>query len=245
MSALTLALAAVIGLTLGLLGSGGSIIMLPALVYVAGCDPHDAVAMSLIVVGVVSAVGAWLHRRKGHFHDRAVLLLGGTGIAAAYLGAGLTPMVSSTTLMLLFAGLMAVVGIATLRSASYECGGERCNPVRCLSVGAGVGALTGFLGVGGGFLIVPALVFFAGIDFRKAVGASLGIIAVNSAAGAAGQLRSAVVDWPLTLGFLAVALAGMAAGTRLGERVSRESLRRVFGWFVLLIAAGVVIASLR
>ena len=234
--AIALGLAAVIGLSLGLLGSGGSIITLPVLVFVMGVPPQEAVAMSLVVVGAVSLAGALLYMRKGHFHTRAVLLLGFTGMVGAYFGSQLTHRVPAGALMLLFAALMLVVGIVMLRRKELACDGERCYPARCLPIGAAVGALTGFLGVGGGFLIVPSLVLLAGIDTKKAVGASLGIIALNSASGLLGQLRFANLDWLLTATFLAVALVGMWLGTTLIGRVSQDGLRRAFAWSVVGVA---------
>jgi uncharacterized membrane protein YfcA len=239
-----LALAALIGLSLGLLGSGGSIITLPVLVYVAGVEAHSAVAMSLVVVGSVALAGAVLHYRQGNFHARAVLLLGFTGMVGAYFGSDLTHRVPAATLMLIFAGLMLVVGVLMLRRGKLVCDEEKCYPVRCLSIGVLVGGLTGFLGVGGGFLIVPALVLLAGIDTKKAVGASLGIIALNSASGLVGQLRFANVDWPLTLAFLAIALAGMWLGTTFMGRISTDDLRRYFAWSLLVLAVVIGGASL-
>ena len=237
--AVTLVLAALIGLSLGLLGSGGSIITLPVLVYVMGVEPKSAVAMSLVIVGAVSAVGALLHMRNGNFHPRAVLFLGLTGMAGAYFGSALTHRVSAAALMLLFAALMIVVGTVMLRRKQLVCDAERCYPARCLTIGAAVGALTGFLGVGGGFLIVPALVLLAGIDTKKAVGASLGIIALNSASGFAGQLRFAEIDWPLTGALLFIALIGMWLGTMFVERVSQEGLRRAFAWSVVVVGLAI------
>lgn len=228
--AIALALAALIGLSLGLLGSGGSIVTLPVLVYVIHIPAHDAVAMTLVIVGAVSLLGAALHWRNGHFHPRAVLLLGFTGMVGAYFGSELTHRVPARVLMLIFAALMLVVGVLMLRRNELVCDGERCYPVRCLSIGAAVGALTGFLGVGGGFLIVPALVLLAGIDTKKAVGSSLGIIALNSASGLAGQLRFARLDWGVTAEFLVAALLGMWLGSLAMGRISQTALRTVFAW---------------
>lgn len=233
---LALALAALIGASLGLLGSGGSIITLPVLVYVLGIPARQAIAMSLVVVGAVSFVGALLHLRSGQFHLRAVLLLGFTGMVGAYFGSALTHRVPADVLMLLFAGLMLAVGVVMLRRQKFVGHADRCYPLRCLAIGAAVGGLTGFLGVGGGFLIVPSLVLLAGIDAKKAVGASLGIIALNSASGFVGHLRFSDLDWPLTSSFLAVALAGMWLGAALMGRISEDGLRRAFAWSLVAVA---------
>lgn len=239
---LALGLAAVIGLSLGLLGSGGSIITLPVLVYVAGLAPADAVAMSLAIVGAVSLVGAGMKWWRGDFHPKAVAFLGGTGMVGAYFGSTLTRRVPGDVLMLLFAALMVGVGIVMLRRRELLCTVDRCRPGRCLAIGAGVGVLTGFLGVGGGFLIVPALVLLAGVDTKKAVGASLAIIALNSCSGLFWQLQSASLDWELTVWFLALALLGMWFGAAAGDRLSQGSLRQAFAWSI--VGVGVMIGGI-
>lgn len=241
---LALSLAGVVGLSLGLLGSGGSIVTLPVLVYIAGVPAQRAVAMSLVIVGAVSLVGAGVHFRRGNFHPRAAALLGASGMVAAYFGSGLTHLVSPATLMLLFAALMLVVGARMLWMEDLACEEERCTALRCLTIGAGVGVLTGFLGVGGGFLIVPALVLLTGVDAKKAVGSSLAIISLNSASGVVGQLRFARLDWPLTGAFLAIALVGMWAGTLVVGRISERSLRRLFAWSIVAAALAVAAATL-
>ncbi len=147
---LALAMAALIGVSLGAMGSGGSIVTLPVLVYVAGIPPHQAVAPALVIVGTVAAAGAVLHHRQGNVHWKAVSLLSGIGMVGAFFGTRLTHLVSPDALMLIFAGLMAAVGWKMLRRGSIASAQERCYPRRCLAVGLVVGVLTGFLGVGGG-----------------------------------------------------------------------------------------------
>jgi uncharacterized membrane protein YfcA len=234
--ALALVLAILIGLALGMLGGGGAIVTLPVLVYVAGIPPQKAVGMSLAVVGATSLIGSGVQYLRGHFHVQATLLFALTGTIGAYFGAGLTHLLPPPVLMLLFASLMLVVGSIMLRGRrAAESKGE-CHPLRCLALGAVVGVLTGFLGVGGGFLIVPALVLFAGIDMTKAVGSSLAIIALNSVSGLMGQLQHTTLDWALTSGFLAVALIGMLIGLALAQRISQQTLRRLFAGFVIAVA---------
>lgn len=236
---LALALAALIGLSLGALGSGGSIITVPLLVYVAGIPAQTAVGMSLAIVGATSLIGAWLHLRLRHFHLRAALLFGVAGGAGAYFGSGLTHRVAPHVLMLLFSALMFVVGVYMLRAPRPNPSGTRCRPVRCLVAGAGVGVLTGFLGVGGGFLIVPALVLMAGLEAKQAVGTSLAIISLNSFSGLAGHAGHGALDPALTLAFLAFALLGLGAGIAVSNRISDRALKRVFAWVVLAVAAAV------
>lgn len=234
-----------VGVSLGVLGSGGSIVMLPVLVYVAGVDPQAAVGMSLAIVGSTSAVGGVTHFRKGDFHLRAALFFSISGVVGAFFGSKLTHLVPPHVLMLLFAALMTAVGIAMLRWRSESRGESECDPIRCLAVGACVGVLTGFLGVGGGFLIVPALVLFAGIETNKAVGSSLAIIAVNSASGLLGHFQQTRFDLRITFTLLAAALAGMFLGGFIADRIPDSTLRKSFAWFVIAVAVVIAVINLR
>jgi uncharacterized membrane protein YfcA len=137
---------------------------------------------------------------------------------------------------------MTIVGLAMLREPPVRDPATQCRTTPCIAIGTVVGLLTGFLGVGGGFLIVPALVLFASIETRVAIGTSLAVIAFNSAAGLLGQLRQGGMDWPLALAFLAFSLAGMGTGMRLARRVSAAALRRAFAW--LIVVLGVLVAGM-
>ncbi len=236
-----LTLAALIGLSLGLLGSGGSIITLPVLVYVAHIPAQPAVGMSLVIVGGTSAFGALLNLRQGTFDWRAATFFSLSGMAGAFVGAKFTHLVSAPMLLLLFGLLMLVAGTRLLRNTETAMKPQQCRPLRCLAVGIAVGGLTGFLGVGGGFLILPALVLFAGLEMKTAIGTSLAVIAVNCFGGLVGQLRYLDFDWRLALGFLLVAMAGMLAGTLLAKRLTASSLRRGFAWCV--VALGFVLVA--
>ncbi len=239
---IALILAVGIGLSLGLLGSGGSIVTLPVLVYVAGVPVAAAVGMSLAIVGGASAAGAWLKHRQGLVHWRAAMLFGVAGMAGAVAGAQLTRLVPPAVLMLLFAALMAVIALRMLARRGDDAIEPLpdCRPLRCGAAGLGVGVLTGFLGVGGGFLIVPAMILFARLPMATAAGTSLAVIAANSFAGLFGHLNQGSIDGRLTAAFLAAALLGMTGGVRMGRIISTEKLRRAFGWFVLAVAAFVL-----
>ena len=239
---IALILAVVIGLSLGLLGSGGSIVTLPVLVYVAGVPVASAVGMSLAVVGGASVVGAWLKHRQGLVHWRAAMLFGGAGMASSLVGAQFTRLVSPGVLMLIFAVLMAVVAGRMLARRGDDAIEPLpdCRPLRCGAAGLGVGVLTGFLGVGGGFLIVPAMILFARLPMATAAGTSLAVIAANSFAGLLGHLNHGGFDGQLTVAFLAAALLGMTGGVRMGRVISTEKLRRAFGCFVLAVAVFVL-----
>ena len=237
-SALFLAL--LIGVSLGALGSGGSIVTLPILVYVAGVSPRSAVGMSMAIVGGTSFLGAYLHWRSGNFVPKAVLLLSATGILGAYLGAIGTQLVSSSVLMLLFSALMLLVGGLMLAGKPpSSTANTQCHPYRCIPVGFLVGLVTGFLGVGGGFLIVPALVWFAGLDAKKAIGTSLGIIGINSAAGLIAQLNYVQWDWLLTGKFAVCSLIGMGLGIPIARWAPEQTLRKAFGIVVLAVATAI------
>jgi uncharacterized membrane protein YfcA len=235
-----LLLALLIGLSLGALGSGGSIVTLPILVYVAGIEPKSAVGMSMAIVGGTSFLGSYLHWRSGNFLLKPALLFSATGIVGAFLGSSGTHLVSSSVLMLLFSGLMLVVGARMLGGVQVLSPSNiMCSTYRCIPSGFAVGLVTGFLGVGGGFLIVPALVWFAGLDAKRAIGTSLGIIAANSAAGLAGQLRYTHWDWRLTGMFLACSLIGMGFGIHIARRAPERALRKAFAIVVLAVAVAI------
>ncbi|MGO8838473.1 MAG: sulfite exporter TauE/SafE family protein [Limisphaerales bacterium] len=239
-----LTLSALIGLSLGLLGSGGSIITLPVLVYVARVPAQQAVGMSLVIVGGTSALGTLLNLRQGAFDWRAAAFFSVSGMVGAFIGAKFTHLVSAPVLLLLFGALMLVVGTRMLRKNETDVQPQQCRVWQCLGVGVTVGVLTGFLGVGGGFLILPALVLFAGLEMKTAIGTSLAVIAVNCSGGLLGQLRYVNFDWWLTLGFLSAAMAGMFAGTRMARWLAASTLKRGFAWCVVLLGIALVARNL-
>lgn len=237
--AAALVLALPIGFALGALGAGGSILALPVFVYVLGVPAGEAVPMSMALVAATSALAAVLHARRGGFHLRAAGLFALTGAPGAFLGSGLTPLVPQRVLLAIFAGIMLVAGAAMLRARRPGPAGPSCRVLPCLLLGAAVGVLTGFLGVGGGFLIVPALVLLAGVSAPEAVGASLAVITVNALAGLAGQIRQVSFDPTLTLLFVGVSIVGMLAGVAVAGRLPEAALRRAFGGLVVLVALAV------
>jgi uncharacterized membrane protein YfcA len=230
-----------IGLSLGLLGGGGSILTVPALVYLVGQAPQAAVTTSLAIVGANSLLGASFHGRMGTLHWRVALVFGGAGMLVAYLAAGLSRRFSPAGLLVAFAVLMLLIGVVmllrkergTAQNATAHC---RCNWPLVVATGAGVGLLTGVLGVGGGFLIVPALVMLIGLPMYQAVGTSLVIIAANSFAGLLGHLGQSTFDAALVLIFVAAGLGGTFAGSRLARRLPQTRLRQMFAVFVMVLA---------
>jgi len=234
--AASFAAAVAIGISLGLLGGGGSILTVPALVYWAGLPPLEATYSSLVVVGLTSLSAALQHAFRGHLNLRAALLFAATGIPASFAGSLLSRRIPEKTLLVLFACVMIVAGLAMLLRRQYQPSGEISLP-RVLSAGIGVGVLTGFFGVGGGFLVVPTLVLFAGLPMADAVGTSVAVIAFNCAGGFAGRFSSAApIHWIGTLEFSLVAIAGSFAGAFLVSRIPVMMLRRLFAVFVLAVA---------
>ncbi len=244
MAALVIGLAALVGVSLGMLGGGGSILAVPLLVYVAGMDARAAIATSLLVVGVTSATAAISHARAGRVQWRTGIVFGLAGMAGAYAGGRIGTLVDGTWLLLAFAGMMAVTAAAMLRGHAPREPAPRDHRMAIGTIlveGVVVGLVTGLVGAGGGFLVVPALVLLGGVPMHVAVGTSLVVIAMKSMAGLAGYLSGIQVDWPLALAVTAAAVVGSIAGGRLVEHVPQDRLRQVFGWFVAVMAAFVLV----
>ncbi|WP_052668462.1 sulfite exporter TauE/SafE family protein [Nitriliruptor alkaliphilus] len=237
----TLALALLVGVSVGLLGGGGSILAVPILVYVAGLDPKVAIATSLVVVGATAAAGAIPHALAGRVQWRTAAIFGVTGMVGAYGGGRAAAFVPGEWLLAAFGVMMAVTAVAMLGGGRRPSTEPRTGPLplgHIVVEGLVIGAVTGLVGAGGGFLVVPALVLLGGVPMATAVGTSLVVIAVKSGAGLLGYLSSTSVDWRLAAAFTAAAIVGSLGGGRLAGRVPDETLRRAFGWFVL--AMGVV-----
>lgn len=226
-----------IGLSLGLLGGGGSILTVPALVYLVGQTPQAAVATSLAIVGANSLMGASFHRAQGTLNWRIALTFGGAGMLTAYFASGISKLLPPAVLLIAFASLMLLIGVFLLRQKDTQEIAAVEKPLWVtLASGAGVGVLTGVLGVGGGFLIVPALVMLVGLPIQIAVGTSLVVIAMNSFAGLAGHLHEGAIEPLLILVFTISGLAGTFAGSRLARHLPAKKLQTAFAWFVILLA---------
>jgi len=234
MTTLAIVLAVFVGVSLGLLGGGGSILMVPLLAYVAGMDAKQAIATSLLVVGTTSAVGAISHARAGRVQWRTALMFGATAMAGAYAGGHLAKFIPGTVLLVGFAVMMVATAIAMLRgrknNATTTENSHHLPLAKIAVVGLAVGMVTGLIGAGGGFLLVPALVLLGGLPMPIAVGTSLVIIAMNSFAGLMGYLSSVRIDWSLGAALTAAAVVGAL-------KVDPETLRKGFGWFVLIMAS--------
>ena len=241
-----LLIAALMGISLGLLGGGGSILAVPILKYALGFGAKEAIVSSLAVVGATSLFGALSHWREGRVRWRTGLVFGLVAMAGAYLGAEyLAPFLGGATQLALFGVVMLVAAFLVFRegeSARDAPGTEKGTLARTyllllFAVGGAVGILTGLVGVGGGFLIVPALVLLAKVPMKEAVGTSLLVIALNSFAGFAGYLGEVSFQWGLMVLFAALAVAGSFAGTYLVRFVPQGALKRSFAVFLIVMAA--------
>jgi uncharacterized membrane protein YfcA len=239
-------LAFVIGLSLGLLGGGGSILSVPVLAYVLHYDMKQAVPMSLVVVGVTSVIGVIGHHRNRTVRWDAAIPFGPAAVAGAFAGGRLATRVSSQVQLTVFAVLMLAAAASMYLGPSLwaardpAAGGTgRRSLVAIMALGAAVGLLTGLVGVGGGFLYVPALVLLAGIGLKDAVGTALVLITMSCAAGLASHLGSVTIDWAPTALFTALAIVGVLAGTRLVRSISQTTLRH--GFAILLGVMGIVV----
>ena len=237
--------AALVGLSLGLLGSGGSILTVPVLVYLAGEPAKVAIAESLAIVGMIALVGALPYAVQRRVDWRSAALFGGGGLVGTFVGASLAAFVPAAVQLVVFAVVMLAASASMFRGRR-EATGDRAlvRPAMLLALGVGVGVVTGLVGVGGGFLIVPALVLLVGLPMREAVGTSLVVITANSAVGFAKYLSvldasGLSVDVHLIAVFAAIGVAGSLVGNAVSTKVPQASLRR--GFAVFLVAMGAFI----
>lgn len=241
---LTLLGALLIGLSLGLLGSGGSILTVPVLVYLAGEPEKLAIAESLGIVAGIAAAGVVIHARQRHVDWRSVWLVGPSAMLGSYAGAWLSQFLSGQLQLLLFAAVMLLAALRMFHSSrtTNVLQPAYCRPRCLLGVGIGLGLLSGLVGVGGGFLIVPALVLLGGLTMTVAVGTSLMIILLSSTTGlithwqllhASGQ----TLHWPMLLLFVAIGIAGSLASAVLGKHLPQHRLQLAYSIVVTLLAA--------
>lgn len=256
-------LAAIVGISLGLIGSGGSILTVPILVYVLGTDPVLATAYSLFIVGITSLVGGAQSAIQKRVDFKTVLIFGIPSVATVYATRmWLVPMIPQElfsigsleitkpiALMLLFALVMILASVSMIRPGKNIDAGEDVpltyNYPLILLEGAGVGLLTGLVGAGGGFLIIPALVILARMPMKLAVGTSLFIIAGKSLIGFIGDLQgSQIIDWKVLGSFSAFAIVGIFIGILLSKKIPGDRLKKAFGWFVLIMGIYIIIKEI-
>jgi hypothetical protein len=233
--------AALIGLALGTLGGGGSILTVPVFVYVLGFDPKLAIAMSLPVVGAAALIGVVSHWRAGNVQLQTAAIFGSVAMVGSYTGARASVWFSARTQLLILGTVMVVAAVSMLRNAAQDAHPREDSgpphPALLLAVGLGVGLLTGLIGIGGGFLIVPALVILGRVPMKAAVGTSLLVIALNATSGYLGHHGREIVPWEFVVRFTAVAVVGILAGTALVHHIPSRQLKRAFAFLLIVIGA--------
>lgn len=243
--------ALIVGLSLGLLGSGGSILTVPILIYLVGESEKEAIAESLGIVGAISLAGMIPFAFKKQIHWQSTIVFGLPGMAGTYLGAYMSSWVSGTFQLILFAVVMVIAAILMLNGKKTE--SIDSAPVKSksqpwwmiASEGLIVGVITGLVGVGGGFLIVPALVLFAGLPIHIAVGTSLTIIAMKSITGFVKYVElfastELFIDWNLVLIFSLIGAAGSFLGKAIGNKISGKNLKQFFAIFLLVMGVYII-----
>jgi hypothetical protein len=251
MEALGWAMAVIIGVSLGLLGGGGSILTVPVLVYLLGVEPVLATGYSLFIVGASSLMGAFSYFRKQLVDWKTALIFGMPSVASVYLTRMfIVPVIpdelitlqnfeitKSMAVMLLFATMMVAASYSMIRKTkpTDSTGERKFNYPMIFVEGTVVGMLTGLVGAGGGFLIIPALVVLSKLPMKMAVGTSLVIIAAKSLIGFIGDVQNQAIDWTFLLGFSALAGIGIFIGSKLSEKIEGNKLKPAFGWFVLVM----------
>lgn len=239
-----------VGLSLGLIGAGGSILAVPILKYIIGVTTKEAIAMSLFVVGCVSIIGLIPHWQNKNINLKIALIFIPPAMLGAFVGAKITslPIINDTIQLLAFGIIMVVASILMITKSRNSLSPQNENKkslFKELSLiiveGLGVGILTGFVGVGGGFLIIPALVLVGKIPMKQAVGTSLLIISFNSFSGFLGYVNQIKLDWNLIISLTLAASVGIVIGSYLSKFISAESLQKAFGYFVLVVAIFVLI----
>lgn len=245
-----LSLGLFVGAVLGVVGGGGSIIAVPALVYGMGLSPAAAIPTSLLVVGL-SSLAALIPRLRQGINWPVVLIVGAAGIPAAWGGTAVGRLLDPTILMLAFAAIMVAAGVRMLMRSKEAEGSCSTGPGRAFrscapkAVGVGllVGFLTGLLGVGGGFLITPALTMFLGLRMKQAVASSLAIIVINSAAGFGAHSAGFAIDWSSVLAFAVPAILGSLVAARLARRLQDKHIRVSFAMLIFAVAAWVTAST--
>jgi uncharacterized protein len=258
MEILGYAVSILIGVVLGLLGGGGSILSIPVLVYLLGVEPVLATAYSLFIVGSTSLVAAIPKYKEHSVNLQTGLLFGIPSILSMFITrswvvpampnelmqVGSVPLTKGTFILGLFALLMVLASVSMIRGSQQKSHPRLVAVVKwhwVILQGTLIGFLTGLVGAGGGFLIIPALVLLTGLQIKVAVGTSLFIIAINSLIGFLGDLMTRTMDWPLLLTVTAVAIVGTFIGNHYSRKISQERLKKGFGWFTLLVGAWILV----
>jgi uncharacterized membrane protein YfcA len=239
-----------IGVSLGLIGGGGSILTLPVLVYFFGISPTLAISYSLFIVGSTSLVGALNNARRGLVNLKTVLLFGSSSVTTVFIARkfvipflpdvfftiGDFKVTHALFVMVVFALLMLAASLSMIKGREVSSESQKVQrPAIMILYGILIGLVTGFLGAGGGFLLIPALVILMGLSMKKAIGTSLLIIALNSLIGFTGDIGRHTIDWKFISLISLIAVTGIFIGGYFNQKVNSEKLKKGFGWFVLVM----------
>lgn len=248
-----------IGVSLGLIGGGGSILTVPVLVYLFAVSPTLAISYSLFIVGITSLVGAYNNYRKHLVNFKTVLLFGSSSITTVFIARkfiipfvpdvfftiGSFNVTHALFVMVVFALLMVAASVSMIKSKTIEVeNGRKSSPAVLIVYGILIGLVTGFLGAGGGFLLIPALVILMKLPMKEAIGTSLLIIALNSLIGFLGDLGRHPTDWLMIIIISAISIAGIFIGGYFNQRVNPTRLKKGFGWFVLIMGIYIIVKEL-
>ena len=248
-----------IGISLGLIGGGGSILTVPVLVYLFAISPTIAISYSLFIVGFTSLVGAFNYYRKGLVSFKTVVLFGSSSITTVFIARkfiipslpnvffrlGSFEVTHSLFVMVVFAVLMLAASVSMIKSRNVIAEKQtKEKPLMLVVYGVLIGLVTGFLGAGGGFLLIPALVILMKLPMKEAIGTSLLIIALNSLIGFLGDIGRHPIDWKFITTVSAIAIAGIFVGSYFNQRVNSDKLKRGFGWFVLTMGIYIIVKEL-
>ena len=257
-------LAGLVGVSLGLIGGGGSILTVPILVYVLGLNPVLATSYSLFIVGSTSVVGAVNNYRSGFVSIKTALLFGLSSILTVFIIRKLVmpeipeiifstekiQVTQSLATMILFAVLMLLAAISMIKAKIKSNdivvtdGNQKPALLKLLLYGMSIGLATGFLGAGGGFLLIPVLVLILKMPMKMAVGTSLLIIALNSLIGFTGDIGHFIIDWKFLITITGIAIVGVFVGGILSKKIDGDRLRKAFGWFILVMGLLIIIREL-
>ncbi|WPO89676.1 sulfite exporter TauE/SafE family protein [Chryseobacterium sp. HR92] len=248
------AAAVLIGVSLGLIGGGGSILTVPVLVYLFGVDVFLATEYSLFIVGVSSLVGSMSYFKKGLVDFKMALIFGIPSVVSIFLTRiYLLPFIPEEVikiqnftitrdifLLLIFAGLMILASYKMIKSNVSERTTDKNNALLAAGQGSIVGILTGLVGAGGGFMIIPALVNLLKIPMKMAIGTSLVIISINSLIGFFSSVNHVKIEWKLLISIATIAIAGIIIGLQLSKKVDGKKLKPAFGWFILIMGIYII-----
>lgn len=231
------------GFALGIFGSGGGIIVVPALIYIIHLPPKEAIAMGLGIIAITAVISVLSHWRATNVDWRAAAIFGPIGMVGTYAGARVGTVVPASFQLGLFAVVMYIAAYRMLRKSAAPAGDGEIHIVLLIAAGLGVGLLAGVVGVGGGFLIVPALVLLASVPMKRAIGTSLAVVSLNSISGFVGYMGTVPVHYEIMGAFAAVTVVSSLTGAHFAKRLHADTLKKAFAWSLVVAASYILFRS--